>query len=343
VAEAYWVSSHSSFCDGPRLRNSLSPANCKTRDQGRLLVWSAEEMAGFLRQACKAAWSQPVFAAMGYRRKGGIGHLFLKGIVVLSLLPMAIPSLGANPRTQEKEARKACLTGDYAKGVSILADMFVEDGNPVRIFNQGRCYEQNQRYQDAIGKFDEYLRIAGAKVTPDIRTKVEDHIADCRERLQRERIDSTVQPSAPVASVVAPTPVEPVPLPMLVKPNSGVDQPASPPAAGQHRWGLVTAGIVTGVVGAGGIVAGVIFNLKANSAAKALETKVDAYPSSSKDQKDFRTYAWIGYGIGAACLAAGTAMVAFGAVSSRPGSSTELSLVPAPGPSQLGAMLTGGF
>jgi hypothetical protein len=57
---------------------------------------------------------------------------------------------GGDRQAQEKAARKACLTGDYATGVSILADLFVESKDPLYIFNQGRCMEQNSRYKDAI-------------------------------------------------------------------------------------------------------------------------------------------------------------------------------------------------
>ena len=77
-------------------------------------------------------------------------------LAALFALLLTAPALGAgrqssgNRQSQEKAARKACLTGDYATGVSILADLFVESKDPLYIFNQGRCMEQNSRYKDAI-------------------------------------------------------------------------------------------------------------------------------------------------------------------------------------------------
>jgi hypothetical protein len=74
-------------------------------------------------------------------RKAGLTlfHRFLRGAPVISLL-VAMPALAAGKQamlSQEQAARKACLNGDYAKGTSILSDLFVQSGgNPVFIFNQ---------------------------------------------------------------------------------------------------------------------------------------------------------------------------------------------------------------
>jgi hypothetical protein len=73
---------------------------------------------------------------------------------------VAIPALGANREAKEKAARTACLAGDYAKGVTLLSELFVETKNPNWIFNSGRCFEQNARFQEAISRFQEYKRIS---------------------------------------------------------------------------------------------------------------------------------------------------------------------------------------
>ena len=46
----------------------------------------------------------------------------------------------------------ACLSGDYTKGVAILSELFVDTKDPTYLFNQGRCFEQNRRYDDAIAR-----------------------------------------------------------------------------------------------------------------------------------------------------------------------------------------------
>ena len=45
-----------------------------------------------------------------------------------------------NREAQEKAAKKACITGDYRKGVEILADLYVESNDPTYVYNQGRCF-----------------------------------------------------------------------------------------------------------------------------------------------------------------------------------------------------------
>jgi curli biogenesis system outer membrane secretion channel CsgG len=78
-----------------------------------------------------------------------------------------------------RTARMACLSGDYAKGVSILSALFVETNDSTHIYNQARCFEQNRRYEDAIARFQEYLR-AAKKLSKIDSAEAEKHIADCQ-------------------------------------------------------------------------------------------------------------------------------------------------------------------
>ena len=80
----------------------------------------------------------------------------------MGLVLATSPALAASRQAQELTARTSCLSGDYAKGVAILSELFVDTKDATYIFNQGRCFEQNSRYQDAIARFQEYLR-AGKK------------------------------------------------------------------------------------------------------------------------------------------------------------------------------------
>ena len=73
----------------------------------------------------------------------------------------ASPAFAANKnQTKERQAKKACLSGDYVKGVGILADLFIESNDPTFLFNQGRCYENGVRFVEAAERFREYLRKA---------------------------------------------------------------------------------------------------------------------------------------------------------------------------------------
>jgi tetratricopeptide (TPR) repeat protein len=74
---------------------------------------------------------------------------------------------------------KACLTGNTSKGVEILADLFIETRDPTYLFNQGRCFEQNRRYEDAIARFREYL-LRDRKLGAEEKVDAERHIAACQ-------------------------------------------------------------------------------------------------------------------------------------------------------------------
>ena len=104
------------------------------------------------------------------------------------LLPffLALQTAEAGGRdNRERTARLACLSGDYAKGVAILSELFVDTTDPTYIYNQGRCFEQNLRYEEAIGRFQEYLR-AGRKLSKDDQADAQKHIADCKGLLANQ-------------------------------------------------------------------------------------------------------------------------------------------------------------
>jgi hypothetical protein len=71
---------------------------------------------------------------------------------------VAPPAAQAGGReNKERAAKTACLAGDYAKGVALLAELYVSSNNDVTyLFNQGRCFEQNGKYEEAIVRFREY-------------------------------------------------------------------------------------------------------------------------------------------------------------------------------------------
>jgi len=255
---------------------------------------------------------------------------------MLSLLLAATPAVAADRTAQERAARKACLTGDYAKGVELLSDLFIDNKNTTYIFNQGRCFEQNRRYEDAIGRFEEYMRAAGASLSQEDKDIANKHIRDCRESLARERpAPSTTAPPTFVSPPPALTPKpEPSTEPVVVQPQPGSDRAGS---------GLRAAGIVTASVGVAGVVTGVILNLKANSMIGDMENQPGAYTrGKAGDQNTYETLAWVGYGVGAACVVTGAILYGFG-LNARARSSSNVALLPMVAPGQAGALLAGEF
>lgn len=139
----------------------------------------------------------------------------------------AKPPSSSKLQARERQAKTACLSGDYVKGVSILAEMFVETNNPVHLFNQGRCYEQNVRYVEAAERFREYLR-KDQDIPAAVRANVEKHIADCNAAIAqtqpRPPTESQAAPAAPTAAPEKPTAPESAPI------ASRDDAPQAPPA-----------------------------------------------------------------------------------------------------------------
>ena len=276
-----------------------------------------------------------------YSRRVAYSAIFGITVALLSSLLSASPATAESRQGQEREARKACLAGDYAKGVAILSALFVDTKNPTYIFNQGRCFEQNRRYEDAIARFDEYLQTGSTNLTPDDKSAAEQHMAHSKEMLDRERATS------PAPVVARPTPAP-----------AATDQPAaepSPPvvlrtearptstATTATGSGLRIAGIVTASAGVALVAAGVVFSLEANSLLTDMYNKVDGYSSSKESEaKLCKTLGWVGYGAGAALIATGAILYGVG-LKARGDTSTTVAVLPAVGANQVGAIISGAF
>lgn len=266
-----------------------------------------------------------------------------------------------SPDAKTRKARKACLSGDYMKGVSILSELFVDTQDSNYIYNQGRCFEQNLHYREAIGRFQEYLRVAN-KLRKTERAEAEKHIADCKELLATQLSQPPVEvptpaPAAPstpapaAASIPAPaaasTPVAlvlaaplPAAAPLTAMAQSPVAQETNPQLEGKSGSSLRTAGVVTAAIGGAGLVSGLIFNLKFNGLTSDMQ-KLDGYTAGrASDRNTYRTLVWTSYGVGAACVATGAILYYLGV---RREPSSSVAFMPALVPGQVGALLKGSF
>jgi hypothetical protein len=254
-------------------------------------------------------------------------HLILGSILVAAL---AAPAAGAESiDSRVRTARTACLSGDYAKGVAILSELFVDTRDPTYIYNQGRCFEQSRKYEDAIGRFQEYLR-AGRSLSAEEVADAKKHIADCKQ-LQNE--------STPIPPPTPPPAAPPAPGPAGVVTSQPAGPTAEPTKPGR---GLRTAGIVVGAAGVAGIITGVALSLKGNSLASDME-KLDGYtPDKESSRKDYRNLGMVAYGVGAACIATGGVLYLLGL---RPAATEapHVAFSPILAPGGAGAAITGAF
>jgi hypothetical protein len=126
--------------------------------------------------------------------------------VVLLLVALAPLSARAQPREgqprdpRESEAETECLAGRVPRGIELLAQLYVATGDANYIYNQGRCFEQNGRPEDAIPRFKEYLRKA-TNLTPADRADAETHIRDCEQMRDQARA------SVPTPVLTPPPPI----------------------------------------------------------------------------------------------------------------------------------------
>ncbi len=111
-------------------------------------------------------------------------------LLFVALLATAGTAWGKDLERREKTARAACLSGDYAKGAAILSELFVKTEDAVFIYDQGRCFEQNRRCEEAIARFEEYLRVA-KKLSKAEKAEAQKHIADCQNLVTKQATSAT--------------------------------------------------------------------------------------------------------------------------------------------------------
>jgi len=203
----------------------------------------------------------------------------LAGVLLLLVVPSA---MGANAESKERAAKKACLLGDVAKGMEILADLYVDTDDVGYIYNQGRCFEQNGKNDQAVLRFKEYLRKA-----ENISQAETDAVLRKIDELQGKTGKHEAAPApAPVAQPnVAPAPTVPPAVPPVASTATtpdplGISQSAPPPEPQENppvykRWWFWTG---IGTVVAAGVVTGVLLSKKSGATRSTCDQGVACAP-----------------------------------------------------------------
>ena len=241
-------------------------------------------------------------------------------------------SVPTNIEMKEREARKACLSGDYTAGVSILSDLFLDTKVATYLFNQGRCYEQNERYEEAISRFREFLR------TSDVDREIaQTHIAECEALLQKKQAAASSVPRG-IPTGVPTVPVAPIaeqPRPTEV--GTTVTTTSQPVSSGS---GLRKAGLAVTGVGVLGVLVGVGLNYTANQEAAKIMPPKTFNRGTESTRKSYETLSWVGYGVGAAGILAGAILYGMGWGNAD---AVGVALLPEIGPGMTGASLRRAF
>jgi tetratricopeptide (TPR) repeat protein len=237
-------------------------------------------------------------------------RLALGGAVLGALLAVtSAPALAAPVDKREREARADFAAGRYQKAVDTFAQLFADTGDPLYLRNIGRCYQKMKRAQEAIDSFQEYLLKAKNLSKPE-RQEIEGYVKE----MQALKASEAPPPAPPV--VTPPPPVTPPPAavatppapPPPIEPLAPMPPSAPPSTSDGHVWRI--AGIATAAGGVALIAAGIGFGAAAQSAADDVGKKYNS--STDSAGKRDATLQWVGYGVGAAALAAGTLLYLHG-------------------------------
>jgi len=261
----------------------------------------------------------------------GRGRLGLRAAAaVCAFLLTLTPARADQADPRESQAKTDCLAGRYQAGVDLLARLFAETGNATYIYNQGRCYEQNGKCDEAILHFREFLRKA-KDLAAEEKAEVNGHIIDCQAMKAEQDSHLTPQPR-----------LQPKPQAVVIEPA----EPANPSRPSTDGSGLRIAGIVAGSLGAAALVAGVIFSIETSSIADELTSDASQfrYDRSRDNQgKLFEKLQWVGYGVGAALVAGGGVLYYLGYRAGHSPESSSVSLLPVLLPGGSGAVVQGRF
>lgn len=179
-------------------------------------------------------------------------------------------------------ALAACASGDVAKGIAILGELYAETRNPSFVFNQARCFQKNAQLEQARSSFTEYLRIGTNEPPEDIK-RAEAFVKEIDDTLARQRA------SAPPPVVV--TPVQ---------------------TANERARTMRIASIALGAFGLAAVGAGVFLSFKVQGvnddinrdlAGQEYVTDVERLNRQLSDGQRYETWQWVGYGVGVAALA----------------------------------------
>ena len=204
----------------------------------------------------------------------------LKISIVGVFMLLAAPSaMGANVESRERAAKRACLVGEVEKGAGILADLYVDTNDATYIYNQGRCFEQNGKNDQAVLRFKEYLR--KAKDLPQaeldaVQKKINELQSATGQLGAQPASTLAAQPSAAGRAVVLPpsTAVASTPDPLGISQSAPPPEPQESPPV-YKRWWFWTG---VGAVVAGGVVTGVLLSRKSPATRSTCDVGVACAP-----------------------------------------------------------------
>jgi hypothetical protein len=254
-----------------------------------------------------------------------------RALLAVAMLATTLIATSAWGQTAEegdarvRRAQAACLGGDLQTGVRLLAELYAETQDPLWIFNQARCYQQNNAADLATSRFREFLRKTPDK-SSELARQAEEHVREL-ERAARMSPPPTAQGSLETRA------------------------PTRETGPATRHGGQRTAALVVAGVGAAAVATGLTFTLLVRKTQADVEDRAKgavilqggAVDDDFKRGARYETLQWVCYGVGVAALAAGAALYHFGGSEPEPQASSAPRLVPFIAGDAGGALLHVGF
>jgi hypothetical protein len=257
--------------------------------------------------------------------------------VVVVLLLSAAPPAASDPlpaiEAREADARTACGQGRVEDAIAILGLLFDRTGDSGYLFNQGRCYQQNGRRDEALIRFRAFLQ--RPDITPDARTRAEQYV------------DELARGPAPQARPLVAGRAVALP---LREPPSVTDAP--PPAEATDQAGprpLRVAAVVAAGVAVASVGTATYFALRVRNTMKTRDRELERPEPPPPDRvfeldrrgRTAESWQWVFLGTGAVALATGAACYLVDRRLAQGSEQASVSLLFAPGGG--GALVKGTF
>lgn len=114
--------------------------------------------------------------------------------ILLALLTAASSARGA-PDKRDAQAAEAFAAGRYQEALDLFAKLYVEKNAPLYVRAIGRCYQKLGKPDEAISKFQDYLR-QDKKLKPARRAEVQGFIKEMQDLKAKQEEDMAAQRKA---------------------------------------------------------------------------------------------------------------------------------------------------